>query len=181
MKRDLWPYHGLSTAIERALAALEAAERFDGNEEHYRVLLRERDARIVSFLLPVLPTWACGFALVWGAQSVEWLPDAAPLGLRVRADCLCGAGGGDREVKRNARRRTHRPDAREVARGGGAARDHRTQGRLTGAALVGARGRTGPAGPPHWTPRQRNAEMTQHAGGADGGKNARRVRGEPPA
>ena len=78
MKRDLWPYHGLSTAIERALAALEAAERLDGNEEHYRVLPRERDARIVSFLLPVLPTWACGFALVWGAQSVGWLPDAAP-------------------------------------------------------------------------------------------------------
>jgi hypothetical protein len=78
MKKDLWPYRGLSAAVEQALAALEVAERLDGHEEHYRVLLRERDARMMTFLLPVLPTWAFGFVLVWGAQSVGWLPETAP-------------------------------------------------------------------------------------------------------
>jgi len=76
--KDLLPYPGLAPAVEAALVALETAERFDGLEAHYRTLLAERDRRIPAFLVPVLPTWALGFGLVWVAQKFGFLPESAP-------------------------------------------------------------------------------------------------------
>lgn len=76
--KDLFPYAGISPPVLAALEALEAAEGLDGNEQHYRVLLRERERRITAFLVPVMPVWGLGFLLVWGVQAIGWLPESAP-------------------------------------------------------------------------------------------------------
>ncbi|MCC7427738.1 MAG: hypothetical protein IT557_12585 [Alphaproteobacteria bacterium] len=76
--KDLFPYDGLSPPVLAALEVLEAAERLDGNEQHYRLLLRERERRIMAFLVPVMPVWGLGFLLVWGVQAIGWLPESAP-------------------------------------------------------------------------------------------------------
>lgn len=76
--KDLIPYRGLPAAVEEALAALEAAQQFQGVEQHYQTLLEERNRRIAAFLLPVLPTAAFGALLIWGIQSIGWLPETAP-------------------------------------------------------------------------------------------------------